>query len=173
MGDIATALATAAKVVHSKQPIVLMVVQGNERNVSDQRRIEYALWSDHRVKVLRSTLAQVYESGKLDDETNDLVLDGKYRISVIYYRAGYTPNDYSANGEEWKAREIMENSKAIKSPSIAYHLIGSKHFQTVFASKDFLRRYLSESEAERLQAVFVALHCLKNHEQDIIQRAKK
>merc|ERR1719242_26929 len=51
--DVAAALGTAAKLVHSLQPIVLMVVQGKERNLSDQRRIEYALWTQHRVKVIR------------------------------------------------------------------------------------------------------------------------
>ena len=105
-------------------------------------------------------------TGKLDEQTNELVLGGKDRISVVYYRAGYTPNDYGPDGVEWKARELMEWSTAIKCPSIGYHLIGSKHFQTIFAQKEVLLRYLSESEADRLRAVFVGLHSLQHHETD-------
>ena len=67
---IASAMATAAKLVHQQQPIVLFVVQNGEKNSADQRRIEYALWNGHKVKVLRRTLGQVYESGTLLSEVH-------------------------------------------------------------------------------------------------------
>ena len=93
-------------------------------------------------------------------------MDGKFRISVVYYRSGYTPRDYGEEGLEWRAREMMEYSTAIKCPSIGVHLIGSKHFQTVFNRKEVLLRYLNEEEAQELLAVFVGLHSLQNDDGD-------
>ena len=37
-------------------------------------------------------MAQILEEGTLN-ENNELVIDGK-AISCVYYRAGYSPNDY-------------------------------------------------------------------------------
>lgn len=53
-----------------------------------------------------------------------LYLDG-YEISVIYFRAGYSPDDYFSE-HEWRARRLMEHSFAIKCPNVAYHLAGAK-----------------------------------------------
>ena len=40
-------------------------------------------------------------------------------------RCGYHPDQYPSE-REWGARLMMERSKAIKSPSIHYHLAGTK-----------------------------------------------
>merc|ERR1712187_55234 len=137
-----------------------MVVQDNEKNSSDQRRIEYDLWNNHKVQTLRRSMAQIYAQGALNKKSKELIIDNKYRISVVYYRAGYTPNDYGLKGIEWRARELMELSTAIKCPSIGYHLIGSKAFQTIFSQRKVLTKYLTESEADKLMSVFVGLYSL-------------
>ena len=77
-------------------------------------------------------MIDMYKNGKLDDVTKELVVDGKYRISVVYYRCGYTPRDYGKDGYEWKAREMMEFSTAIKCPSIGYHLRINFFFKKMF-----------------------------------------
>ena len=41
------------------------------------------------------------------------------------FRCGYHPDQYPSE-REWGARLMMERSKAIKSPSIHYHLAGTK-----------------------------------------------
>ena len=52
-------------------------------------------------------------------------MPGELNLIAFLYRAGYTPNDYF--GEvEWSARRMLEQSLAIKCPSIAYHLAGTK-----------------------------------------------
>lgn len=40
-------------------------------------------------------------------------------------RAGYSPDDYPSPAE-WDARLLIEQSRAIKCPNIAYHLTGTK-----------------------------------------------
>ena len=43
----------------------------------------------------------------------------------MYFRAGYEPGQYHSE-LEWDARLMIERSKAIKCPSIHYHLAGTK-----------------------------------------------
>jgi len=49
---------------------------------------------------------------------------------------------YVAQTQEWKARLLMEQSSAIKCPSISYHLAGSKKIQQELAKPGVLERYL-------------------------------
>jgi hypothetical protein len=67
-----------------------------------------------------------------------LVIDGK-TVSVVYFRAGYTPNDYPSEAE-WAARLLLEQSSAVKCPSISYHLVGTKKIQQELARPNVLER---------------------------------
>lgn len=51
-------------------------------------------------------------------------------IAVVYFRAGYEPGQYHSEAE-WEARLTVERSKAIKSPSIHYHLAGTKKVRCI------------------------------------------
>ena len=44
---------------------------------------------------------------------------------MLMLRCGYHPDQYPSQ-REWDARLMMERSRAIKSPSIHYHLAGTK-----------------------------------------------
>ena len=44
-------------------------------------------------------------------------------MAVVYFRAGYTPDDYPTN-RQWDARLLLERSHAIKCPCIEHHLVG-------------------------------------------------
>ena len=46
-------------------------------------------------------------------------------VAVVYFRCGYEPCQYPTD-REWNARLMIERSKAIKCPSIYYHLAGAK-----------------------------------------------
>ena len=158
------------------------MVQPGERNVMDQRMLEYKLASEHSVRVIRATLAEIAQrattrpdvaatvvsakqvagssagaagsggggggagaSASGDNATEDAAplvpnsdadsgaSSGKGRVpvlyfddhevSVVYFRAGYTPNDYPTE-KEWTARALVEHSFSIKCPCISYHLAG-------------------------------------------------
>ncbi|KAK9161367.1 hypothetical protein Syun_007708 [Stephania yunnanensis] len=60
-------------------------------------------------------------------------------VAVVYFRAGYTPNDYPSESE-WHARLLVEQSSAIKCPSISYHLAGTKKIQQELARANVLER---------------------------------
>ncbi|KAK7397238.1 hypothetical protein VNO78_18405 [Psophocarpus tetragonolobus] len=71
-------------------------------------------------------------------------MDGQ-AISIVYFRAGYTPKDYPSESvsymnSEWRARLMMEQSSAIKCPTISYHLVGTKKVQQELAKPGVLER---------------------------------
>ncbi|CAB4315552.1 unnamed protein product [Prunus armeniaca] len=67
---------------------------------------------------------------------------GGQAIAVVYFRAGYTLNDYPSESE-WRARLLMEQSSAIKCPSISYHLAGTKKIQQELVKPNVLERFTS------------------------------
>jgi glutathione synthase len=64
-----------------------------------------------------------------------------HTISVAYFRAGYTPRDYTSEAE-WDAYLTIERSTAIKCPNINYHLAGSKKIQQALAAPNVLEKYV-------------------------------
>lgn len=157
IASIAGAIAQAVKIVHPntslEQSFVLIVVQPAERNSVDQRGLEYALWDEYRVPTIRKSLVEILESGSVDPNSKELVLEGKFRVSVVYFRAGYSPKDYPTD-KEWRARELLEESRAIKCPNIAYHLAGAKRIQQQLSSPDVLAAFLpDEASVAKIMAV--------------------
>ena len=51
-------------------------------------------------------------------------------MKQILTRCGYHPDQYPSE-REWEARLMLERSIAIKSPSIHYHLAGTKKVESV------------------------------------------
>jgi len=62
-------------------------------------------------------------------------------VAMVYYRAGYDPSHYPTE-REWSARLLMEKSRALKCPSISYHLITTKKIQQVLSNAGVLERYM-------------------------------
>jgi glutathione synthase len=163
--------ASATKRVHDScqnnnvdvsKTIVIFVVQHGETNISDQRPIEYALFENHDVPAVRLTFADIYARTALAaDGSGRLILDGIYEVSVVYFRAGYTPNDY-IDGNDWDARQRLEESLAIKCPSIDYQLVGTKKIQQVLTNPKILRRFCSEKTTELLSKCMAGIWALGN-----------
>ena len=81
---------------------------------------------------------------------------------MVYFRCGYAPDQYmSADGCEWDARLMIERSKAIKCPSISYHLAGTKKVQQVLADPGNLERIFDDPDkVARLKDVFTGIYSL-------------
>ncbi|RQM13914.1 hypothetical protein DD237_006017 [Peronospora effusa] len=161
--ELPNALAAAHKHYGVKKCARWLFLNPNEANAIDQRWLEYNLWEHHGICVLRLTLADVDACGKLveRDGKRTLVLDGR-EVAVAYFRAAYTPNDYPTE-QEWAGRTIIERSYAIKCPSIAYHLAGTKKVQQVLAQPAVLRRFVAEEEALQLEQSFAGLYGLERN----------
>ena len=129
--ELPAALAAAHGVYGCKSAVVAFVVQPGERNVMDQRLLELRLWEDHQIQVRRLTLRDIAERGSLGGvgaaggkPGSGLMVDQE-EVAVVYFRAGYTPDDYPSE-VEWEARSRIELSDAVKCPTLAYHLAGTK-----------------------------------------------
>lgn len=74
-------------------------------------------------------------------------------ISTVYYRSGYTPDDYPTNNQ-YQTRFTLERSKAIKCPSIPLQLAGGKKVQQVLTEPGVLERFLCDESKYGAQGVF-------------------
>jgi len=153
-------------------PVVLMIVQPTERNVIDQRGIELTLWANHKIPVVRISLDEIVTRAVLCGPQRRLRLScgtGSLEASVIYFRAGYTPNDYPSQ-VEWDGRLLLERSFGIKCPSIGQHLAGTKKVQQVVADPEELARFVAPEHAARLRSCFAGLY---GFDEDDLSRAQQ
>ncbi|XP_021898815.1 glutathione synthetase, chloroplastic [Carica papaya] len=158
VSQFAEALAKAWAEYNNPRAVVMVVVQPEERNMYDQHWLCGVLKKKHNISSIRKTLADIDREGAiLPDGT--LVVGGQ-AIAVIYFRAGYAPTDYPSESE-WSARLLMEQSSAIKCPSIAYHLTGTKKIQQELAKPNVLERFLdNKEEVAKVRKCFAGLWSL-------------
>lgn len=163
---IAAAHSAYVKQGGSPDAVVVFVVQEGEANSVDQRLLEYGLWDQHGIKVLRRSLGELHRIASIQQDGHGkrkLVLgiedNSTVEVSVAYYRAGYTPTDYKEGSDspEWAARLLVERSAAVKCPSIDYHLTGAKKVQQALAAPGALERFVSPQQAAQLRSCFAGL----------------
>lgn len=150
---------------------VLLVVQDPERNVFDQRHLEYALLEQSGIRSFRLPFQRTLSVTKLDSARNLIYTPPNspstaYEVTTVYFRAGYSPDDYPRD-EDWDARLHLERSRAIKCPSILTHLAGCKKVQQVLATphSPHLKRFLpDETVAARVLATFAPIYPLDKSE---------
>ncbi|KAK0467207.1 glutathione synthase [Desarmillaria tabescens] len=152
---------------------ILFVVQPGERNVFDQRWLEYELLERHSIHVIRQTFDELASSASIDPSTSALLVSS-IEISTVYFRAGYTPTDYPTRSH-FETRFLLERSKAINCPSIPLQLAGGKKVQQVLAQPGILERFLGEDftveQLEELRASWMGMWGLD--EPDGIQKARE
>ncbi|PNH46484.1 hypothetical protein VD0004_g1578 [Verticillium dahliae] len=120
---------------------VLFIVQDGERNVFDQRHIEYALTETASpIRVFRLPSSQILQHTTVADTAKRQLLyhlprnpSQLFEVSVAYLRFGYGPDDYP-DQRAWDARHHLERSAAIKCPTILSQVAGTKKVQQVLAT---------------------------------------
>jgi glutathione synthase len=121
---------------------ILFVVQPGERNVFDQRWLEYELLETHGIHSIRQTFEDLLTSSSVDASSSILLISPSgVEISVVYYRSGYMPNEYPSQ-EYYDTRFRLEESRAIKCPTIALQLAGGKKVQEVLGKPGVVERFL-------------------------------
>ncbi|CAM8894712.1 unnamed protein product [Rhodiola kirilowii] len=119
---------------------------------------------------MRKTLAEIAEVGV--HQPDGMLLIGDEEVAVVYFRAGYAPIDYPTEAE-WTARLLIEQSSAVKCPSISYHLSGTKKVQQELAKPGVLERFVDNKEdIAKLRKCFAGLWSLDDAEiiKDAIER---
>ncbi|PVV00654.1 hypothetical protein BB560_004960 [Smittium megazygosporum] len=151
--SFADGLACAFKAYGNKDAVVLSVGQKEERNVYDQQWIELMLWE--------RSLDQIMDNGSLVliDGHQTLVVDG-FNVAVAYFRSSYTPVDFPTE-KEWEARLMIEKSFAIKCPTIAFQLVGTKKVQQVLSNPGVVEKYIDDPKSvDQIRSCFIGLYPL-------------
>jgi glutathione synthase len=102
---------------------------------------------------VRLTLAQIAATCTVDPADATLRLSDGTPVSLVYFRAGYTPNDYPSD-TEWEARLLIEGSSAAKCPSVAYQLAGAKKVQQDLAGPGVVERFVGPAAGAQLRQLF-------------------
>lgn len=150
---------------------VIFLVQDVERNVFDQRHLEYELNQAHGVRTFRLPFSRVLKDSKVDDSRKLIYIPPQspkkqYEVTVVYFRAGYAPTEYDGQAA-WNARLHLERSAAIKCPSVLLQLAGTKKVQQVLATphSPHLKRCLpDEKQASEVLRTFAPIYPMDKSE---------
>ena len=161
----------------AEQPVVVFVVQEGERNTSDQYALHLGLLDECGVHAVRLSLGEIRDRVTLSTDGNaKFSVEGlgntqvRCVATVFYFRCSYTPNDFPSE-KQWEARLLVEQSNAIKCPSLPYHLCTFKRIQQVLSDKNTLRRFVAapgmtaeeiEQQTEDVFATFALQYCLND-----------
>nr|XP_033342202.1 glutathione synthetase-like [Megalopta genalis] len=148
--------------------VILFIVEDITYNICDQRFHEFEIRKlNPEIKVIRRSLRDLVPETKLNSDKELLV--GNEIVSVVYFRSGYQVEAYPTE-QEWSIRLLIERSRAIKCPSIQYHLAGTKKVQQSLTHPNALNMFLKDSDSiKQVQEVFAGLYSLEfNNEGDAI-----
>lgn len=153
---LAAGLVAAWSAYKNEKAVIMFVVEEVTFNICDQRMLEYAVKKvKPHLKVIRRSFSELQDC--LLKEGN-LMVDGD-EVAVVYYRTGYAPQQMRK--QDWDVRLRMELSRAIKCPSVQYHLAGTKKVQQVLAKPGVLERFFTnKSTVDKLLATFTGLYSL-------------
>lgn len=157
---------------NNQTAVILFVVENVTYNICDQRFHEFEIRKlNPNIKVIRRSLKQLVSEVRLG--SNKELLIGDLTISVVYFRSGYEVEAYPTD-HEWTVRLLIERSRAIKCPSIQYHLAGTKKVQQSLAYPGALNIFFKDvNKIEQIQEVFAGLYSLDFTEEGekIIEKA--
>uniref|UniRef100_A0A182QKC0 Glutathione synthetase n=1 Tax=Anopheles farauti TaxID=69004 RepID=A0A182QKC0_9DIPT len=163
LSGLCDAMVEAWKLQARPSAAILFVVEDVTYNICDQRFHEFYIRETYpHVAVIRRTLTQIHQIGRLGERKELLIAD--LEASVVYFRAGYEPGHYHGQAE-WDARLLIERSLAIKCPSIQYHLAGTKKVQQALAKPDVLARFVGDAKKiDAVRDIFTGLYSLDQDE---------
>lgn len=107
--------------------------------------------SSHGIRVIRQTFDQIASFASVDPTTRVLRVNSPLypnavnaEIAVVYFRAGYTPNDYPTPAQ-YDTRYLLESTRAIQCPSIQLQLAGGKKVQETLTQPGVLEHFLEST----------------------------
>lgn len=146
----AEALVQAFELYSNPQACILFLIVPRERNVCDQQGLISAIENLRpNIRIHLKTLENLIEDLIFDRSTSNISLRSTgEEIALVYYRAGYIPDHY-VNEQCWTVREQLEQSRAIKCPTIRSQLAGCKIVQEYLTHEGIVEKFLSDEEISR------------------------
>eukprot|EP00090_Calanus_glacialis_P028451 TRINITY_DN4569_c0_g1_i2.p1 TRINITY_DN4569_c0_g1~~TRINITY_DN4569_c0_g1_i2.p1 ORF type:complete len:481 (-),score=128.38 TRINITY_DN4569_c0_g1_i2:814-2256(-) len=156
-------LIEAWKIYNKPNSVIMILVEDVTYNICDQKFHEFEIRRQcPDVFVIRKTLTELASRAEMKDDKS-LWIDGQ-EVAVIYMRCGYHPDQYPTE-KEWEVRLMMERSLAIKSPSIHYHLAGTKKVQQELAKPGQVEKFLGDkAQIDEVRDIFTGLYSLDHDE---------
>jgi glutathione synthase len=166
--------------------VILFIVQPGERNLGDLKALAHSLWTRHDIAVEFMSLAQIAQHARVatdstgtvsqliirpgpnqwstmavasSDSTSSVLSPGELCVSVAYFRAGYSPDDYPSE-LEWEARALIERSSSIKCPSVGYQLVGTKKIQQCLFENSIMEKFITNKNASKLRLFFASQYAM-------------
>ena len=103
--------------------------------------------------MIKASFGALAGSKRLEyDESSDIIRVDGLEIAVVYYRQGYTPQHYSAEGS-YLLREKLEVSRAVCVPNINIQLLNFKNVQTLLKTTNLISEVMEPKETEALLKV--------------------
>jgi len=155
----AEAMIKAFELYNNENACILFVIVPNERNICDQNALIDAI---QKVKPLirfhLKTLEQLINELLFDENTFNIYLKSSHdEIAIVYYRAGYIPDHY-INENCWLVREKIEQSRAIKCPTIRSQLSGCKIVQEYLTHDNIIEKYINdENLSKNIRSTFALM----------------
>ncbi|XP_071568213.1 glutathione synthetase [Temnothorax nylanderi] len=153
-------LVLAWELYNNPEAIILFIVEDVTHNISDQRLHEFQVRQlCPKIKIVRRSLTSLASEGIKLGPNKELIVSNMV-VAVVYYRSGYELEAYPTE-KEWDIRLLIECSRAIKCPSVQYHLAGTKKVQQSLAQPDILTKFLKNyAYVTRVQEIFTGLYTL-------------
>lgn len=144
---------------NDNKAVILFVVEDVTYNISDQRFHEFEVRRlNPAIKVIRKSLSALVHDAHLGSN-KELIVDD-FVVAVVYFRSGYDLQAYHTE-KEWDVRLLIERSKAIKCPSIQYHLAGTKKIQQVLVEPGMLEMFIKDpNNVAKIKDIFTGLYSL-------------
>lgn len=150
----------------TSQKCILLVVQPRNINICDERPLEYALWDrEPPIPIFRAIFGEEVLAHTSVASSRELLYHSPdsletFEVAVAYMRAGYDAEEYTSAG--CAARLRIEQSRAIKCPSILCHLATFKKVQQALAEPGALNRFLTPDDAQSVTQTFAPMFPLDN-----------
>ncbi|KAG5437307.1 hypothetical protein PCANB_001100 [Pneumocystis canis] len=161
--SLAEGLAAANKIYGKEDTKILFIVEPHDPFILDQRYLEYEF---HKIQVYRVFLSSILNFSQLRKNDKALLFKSPNskieEISVVYFRTGYLPDHYPSS-IEWSARLLIEESLAIKCPTIITQLAGIKKIQQILCEENIIETFLSKDISETLKETFVPIYPLNTN----------
>ncbi|TVY78539.1 Glutathione synthetase large chain [Lachnellula suecica] len=138
---ICAAFDAYSKLVPIHDCCVIFLVQDPERNIFDQRHLEYEVQQNQsNIPLFRLPFGEILRQTVIADTPKRQLLyhppskpSQTFEVAVVYFRSGYDPSDYP-DSSAWEGRLQIERSNAIKCPTVLTQLAGAKKVQQVLAT---------------------------------------
>ncbi|UJR15083.1 hypothetical protein I4U23_002050 [Adineta vaga] len=155
----AEAMVKAFDLYKNPDACILFLIVPKERNVCDQNALIDAIQKLRpNIRFHLRTFEQLTDELEYDEKTSNIYLKTSHdEIAIVYFRAGYIPDHY-INEKCWLVREQIEQSCAIKCPTIRSQLAGFKIVQEYLTHEGVLEKFIEEKDLiTKIRSTFAAM----------------